>query len=89
MQIEFNGDVYDVNVTSSAPYVEATFHDPAEGGDIEYEISLCDDENKTLNFDKDDLEEIDRMVRNESAKEAKYNADERASEMAEDREDRF
>ena len=87
MQIEFNGDVYDVNVTSSNDYREKTFESEAEGGEIEYEITLCDDSTKTLNFDEDQLKEIDRLIRSEAEEEAKYNNDEYLSEMAADRND--
>ena len=62
MQIEFNGDVYDVNITSSTPYVPVTHTDPAEGGEIEFTMVLDGIEIEQSIFTDSEWEEIEGAV---------------------------
>lgn len=89
MQIEFNGDVYDVNVTSFTLHVEATHDDPAEGGEIEFDLKLHGFEIHCNYFTDLEWNNIELLIAEKIEKETQDNKDEYLSEMAADREDRF
>lgn len=85
MQIEFNGDIYDVEITSSTPYVDATHDDPSEGGEIEFTIELDGVEIEQNLFTDSEWEEIDGLVFEKNRKDEEDDRGDYLMEQARDR----